>query len=143
MQSIDTHDADSDQPTGDRAALTVGRVEDLPEGSVKTVELSRGRELALYRVDGEFYATENFCPHKGAPLAEGRLCDHVIECDWHGWQFDVRSGRCLTVSESIRTFKVFIEDDLVKIEVESAALREESTAEDLLAERSNSDEPAA
>ena len=106
VQAIDTNDADSDQPETGREALIVGRVEDLPEGSGKTVELAAGRELALYRVNGEFYATENFCPHKGAPLAAGKLCDHVIECDWHGWQFDVRTGECLTVPEKIATYEV-------------------------------------
>ena len=115
MQSIDTHDTDSDQPSAGRDSLIVGRVEDLPEGSIKTIELSAGRELALYRVNGEFYATENFCPHKGAPLAEGKLCEHVIECDWHGWQFDVRTGECLTVTEKIATYEVMIEDGLIKI----------------------------
>lgn len=80
-----------------------------------TVELSGGREVAVYCVNGEFYATENFCPHKGAPLAAGKLCDYVVECDWHGWQFDVRTGECLTVSERIETYAVVVEDGVVKI----------------------------
>ena len=71
----------------------------------------------MYNVDGEFYATENFCPHKGAPLHEGTLCGHIVECGWHGWQFDVRSGECLTVRDRIRTYTVFVEYDLVKIEL--------------------------
>ncbi len=115
MQSIDTHDLDSFQPAENPKALIVGPVEDLPEGSVKTIELSAGRELALYRVNGEFYATENFCPHKGAPLAAGKLCAHVIECDWHGWQFDVRTGDCLTVPEKIATYEVMIEEGVIKV----------------------------
>ncbi|HAF23146.1 MAG TPA: hypothetical protein DCK93_09605 [Blastocatellia bacterium] len=55
--------------------------------------------------------------HKGAPLAEGVgvLCGQVIECDWHGWQFDVRTGECLTVKERLETYEVVIEDRLVKI----------------------------
>ena len=115
VQSIDTHNQAADQPKEARNAVDAGRVEDLPEGSCKTIELSGGRELALYHVNGEFYASENFCPHKGAPLAAGKLCNHVIECDWHGWQFDVRTGECLTVSEKIPTYEVVIEDGFVKI----------------------------
>jgi 3-phenylpropionate/trans-cinnamate dioxygenase ferredoxin subunit len=117
MQSIDTHNPVSEQLTGSQKAFDAGRVEDLPDGSCKTIELPAGRELALYNVNGEFYATENFCPHKGAPLAEGTLCDHVIECEWHGWQFDVRTGECLTVPEKLETYQVVIEGGLIKISI--------------------------
>jgi len=115
MQSIDTQNTNSGQPTDARRALDAGRVEDLPDGSCKTIELPAGRELALFNINGEFYATENFCPHKGAPLTEGALCEHVIECDWHGWQFDVRTGECLTVPEKLLTYEVFVEDGSIKI----------------------------
>ena len=115
MQSFDTHNSEAEQPKEARETVDAGRIEDLPEGTCKTIELSGGRELALYRVNGEFYATENFCPHKGAPLADGKLCDHVIECEWHGWQFDVRTGECLTVSEKITTYEVCVEDGLIRV----------------------------
>ena len=90
---------------------------EMAQGSSKTIELPEGRELALYNVNGEFYATENFCPHKGAPLTDGTLCEHVIECDRHGWQFDVRTGECLTVTERLETYEVVVADGLVKIMV--------------------------
>ena len=115
MQSIDTHNQETEQLKEAQKLVDACRVEDLPEGSCKTIELSGGRELALYCVNGEYYATENFCPHKGAPLAEGTLCNHVIECEWHGWQFDVRTGECLTVSEKISTYRVAVKDGVVKI----------------------------
>ena len=51
----------------------------MPEGRGATVQLLSGMELALYHVGGEFYAIENFCPHKGAPLADGRLAAHTVE----------------------------------------------------------------
>jgi len=95
--------------------LTVGAVHDLQPGACISVELPGGDELAVYNVDGEYYATENFCPHKGAPLSEGVLCGHVIECGLHGWQFDVRNGECLTVPDKIRTYEVLVEDGLIKI----------------------------
>ena len=115
MQSFDTHGLPVEEPQQTPQTVSAGRVEDFPEGTCKTIELSPERELALYRVNGEFYATENFCPHKGAPLAAGKLCDHVIECEWHGWQFDVRTGQCLTVSEKISTYAVVVENGMVKI----------------------------
>ena len=115
MQSFNT-EAD-DEPTSASAAQTliVGATDDIRPGACIRVELSDGDELAVYNVDGEFYATENFCPHKGALLSEGVLCGHVVECGLHGWQFDVRSGECLTVRETIRTFEVQVEEGLVKV----------------------------
>ena len=90
---------------------------DLQPGTSISLELPDGTELAVYNVDGEFYATENFCPHRGARLTEGILCGHIIECGLHGWQFDVRTGECLTVRERIRTYKIIVEDDLIKINI--------------------------
>jgi 3-phenylpropionate/trans-cinnamate dioxygenase ferredoxin subunit len=115
MQSFNTHESPLEAQQQTPKTVSAGRIEDFPEGTCKTIELSPESEIALYRVNGEFYATENFCPHKGAQLAAGKLCDHVIECEWHGWQFDVRTGQCLTVSEKIATYRVVVEEGLIKI----------------------------
>jgi nitrite reductase/ring-hydroxylating ferredoxin subunit len=77
--------------------------------------LRDGSELALYNLGGEFFAIENFCPHKGAPLADGRLCGHTVECDLHGWQFDVRTGECLTNKADLEAYEVVIEDGQIKV----------------------------
>ena len=114
MQSLDTDNQDLEQKET-QPAVDGGRVDDLAVGNCKTIELPEGRELALYNVNGEFYATENFCPHKGAPLAAGTLCDHTIECDWHAWQFDVRTGECLTVREKLETYEVVVEGGVIKV----------------------------
>ena len=98
--------------------VTVGRVEDVPEGRCATVELHDGRELALYNVGGSFHAIQNFCPHKGAPLADGELRGHTIECALHGWLFDVRTGACLNrPDEPVESYEVLIEDGWIKIKV--------------------------
>jgi nitrite reductase (NADH) small subunit len=105
------------KPAREGRTITVGRVEDVPPGRGATVELLDGTELALYNIDGEFHAIENFCPHKGAPLADGQLCGHTVECDWHGWRFDVRTGHCLTNASTVESYTVIIEDGLIKIQV--------------------------
>lgn len=117
MQSFDTDSDETEKAARSGQIVTVGHVEDVPHGQGVTVELSDGRELALFNVNGEFHAIDNFCPHKGAPLASGTLHGHAVECDWHGWQFDVRTGSCLTVREQIKVYRVFVEDGLIKIEV--------------------------
>ena len=115
MQSFNTETDDEAPPPRDRETFIVGVTGDLQPGACIRVELPDGDELAVYNVDGEYYATENFCPHRGAPLNEGVLCGHVIECALHGWQFNVRSGECLTVPDRLKTYEVLVEDDLIKI----------------------------
>ena len=105
-------------PSREGKLVTVGRVEDVPEGRGATVELHGGKELALYHIDGRFHAIENFCPHKGAPLADGTLCGHAVSCDWHGWRFDVRTGACVNrVADAVETYEVVVEDGWLKIKV--------------------------
>ena len=106
MQSFDT-----------KQTFIVGRIDDIPPSACISYELPDGSDLAIYNVDGEFYAIENSCPHRGAPLTEGVLCGHIVECGLHGWQFDVRSGECLTVPDQIRTYQVTVENGLLILSV--------------------------
>jgi len=105
------------KPVREGNKVTVGKAEDVPAGRGATVELLNGAELAIFNVDGKFFATENFCPHRGAPLADARLYGHIIECDWHGWRFDVRNGDCLTTDCPIESYEVVIEDGWIKVVV--------------------------
>ena len=52
-----------------------------------------GRVVALANVAGAWYAIDGLCPHQGGPLGTGVLCGTVLTCPWHGWQFDVTTGR--------------------------------------------------
>ena len=71
--------------------VTVAKVQDIPPGTGRTVDV-RGIWIALYNVDGTFYAIDNACPHAGGPLGEGKLNGTIVECPWHGWKFSVVSG---------------------------------------------------
>lgn len=71
--------------------FTVAKLSDLDEGTCLSVEAG-GRWIALYNVDGNIHATDNTCPHAGGPLGEGTLEGEVVECPWHGWRFNVRTG---------------------------------------------------
>lgn len=64
---------------------------EVPPGTGRTVEVD-GIWIAVFNVEGMFYAIDNSCPHAGGPLGEGKLCERVVECPWHGWKFDVISG---------------------------------------------------
>jgi len=69
----------------------VGTVRDLAPGEGKVVEVG-GHEVALFNVNGTFYALNNVCPHRGGPLGEGFLEGEIVTCPWHGWKFDVTTG---------------------------------------------------
>ena len=118
MQSFSSKFFNPKRPARTGKTVTVGRVEDVPEGRGATVELDGGKELALFNVAGRFHAIENFCPHRGAPLADGCLTGATVECDWHGWRFDVTTGACLNrPEEPVETYEVVIEDGWIKIKL--------------------------
>jgi nitrite reductase (NADH) small subunit/3-phenylpropionate/trans-cinnamate dioxygenase ferredoxin subunit len=71
--------------------VTVARTEDIPPGTGKTVQ-ANGVWIALFNVDGVFFAVDNTCPHAGGPIGEGKLSGEIVTCPWHGWQFNVRTG---------------------------------------------------
>lgn len=51
------------------------------------------RMVAVANVDGTLHAIDGLCPHQGGPLGRGTLCGTTLTCPWHGWQFDVTTGR--------------------------------------------------
>ena len=104
------------KPKREGRKITVGAVEAVPAGRGATVKLKDGTEVALFNVGGAFHAIENFCPHKGYPLADSRIYGNIVECDLHGWRFDVRNGQCFTQTDcNIETYEVLIEDGMIKI----------------------------
>lgn len=106
------------KPDRDRKIVKVGRLEDVPEGRSATVQLKNGNEVALFNVGGKFHAIENFCPHKGFPLADSHLYGNIVVCNLHGYRFDVQTGQCFTKSScSIESYKVVIEDGWIQIVV--------------------------
>jgi 3-phenylpropionate/trans-cinnamate dioxygenase ferredoxin subunit len=76
----------------------VAALEDVPPGTLKAVRV--GREyFAVANLDGAVYALENECPHRGGPLAGGKLVRGQVACPWHGFRFDPRDGSAVMPSE--------------------------------------------
>jgi len=97
--------------------FTVARVDDVPPGAGRIVRAGE-RELALFNVDGEFYATQGQCLHLKGPLGDGELEGPVVTCPWHGWQYDVRTGENeFDGALQLETFEVVVENGDVKIAV--------------------------
>jgi len=89
-------------------SVVVARADEIAPGERKLVRVG-SRSIGVFNVGGEYYALRNRCPHQGGPLCEGfqfaplrsegpgeyaRGADgEIIRCPWHGWEFDVRTGR--------------------------------------------------
>lgn len=84
---------------------------DVPEGDVIGIKVA-GKEIALYDVEGEVFATDNLCTHGAARMSDGFLEGREIECPLHQGRFDVCTGKamCVPLTENIRTYPVKIEN---------------------------------
>ena len=92
---------------------------DVPQGDVIGVAVG-GRQIALYSVDGDVFATDNICTHGHARLCEGFLEGHEIECPLHQGKFDVRTGRptCAPATEALRSYPVRVEGGRVWLAID-------------------------
>jgi nitrite reductase (NADH) small subunit len=72
--------------------LRAARKDEIPAGSIREFQVD-GTTLAIANVDGKFYAIDNTCLHRGGPLGQGQLSGKAVTCPWHGWQYDVTSGK--------------------------------------------------
>lgn len=72
--------------------IRVARTDEILPGQVKVVQVDQ-KQIALFNVEGRFYAIYNICPHEGGPLAEGRRKGCVVYCPWHDLAFDLRNGQ--------------------------------------------------
>lgn len=92
---------------------------DVPEGDVVGIVVA-GRDVALYEVEGQIFATDNLCTHGAARLSDGFLEGQEIECPLHQGRFDVCSGKalCAPLTEDIRTYPVRIENGRVLLQLD-------------------------
>lgn len=72
--------------------VKVASASDLKPGENKVVNVN-GTDVALFNVEGKFFAISNTCLHRGGPLGEGVLEGDVVTCPWHGWRFNVKTGQ--------------------------------------------------
>ncbi len=103
--------------------VTVAFTHEIPLGTGRTVEVD-GVWIAIFNVDGTFYAIDNTCPHAGGPLGEGTLRETVVECPWHGWKFSIASGeRVGNPNFQVACCEVRIQGDAIQVAI-PPALRE-------------------
>jgi nitrite reductase/ring-hydroxylating ferredoxin subunit len=101
--------------------IRAAAVADLAPGTPHLVE-AEGTRLVLVRVGDDVHALGDTCSHKGGPLSGGKLSGTRLACPWHGWMYDVRTGRCVFPARggAVPSYPVRVEQDVVWVELPSA-----------------------
>lgn len=96
--------------------VMIAKTSELKPGQGKTVQ-ANGKQIALFNVNGQFFAIDNSCAHRQGPLGEGELDDKTVTCPLHGWQYNVTNGECVMPGMAhVPTYKVTIKEDQVFVE---------------------------
>jgi nitrite reductase/ring-hydroxylating ferredoxin subunit len=105
-----------------RIRVKIGTKADLPPCNQVREFMASGKMLCIANVNGEIYAADNQCLHWGGPLGQGRIVEGRIECPWHGWTFDPKTGEGppKAAGRKLPTHPVTIEGDDVFVEIEAA-----------------------
>jgi NAD(P)H-dependent nitrite reductase small subunit len=92
-------------------------VADLPPGRGAEVTVG-GRAIALFNVDGAFYALSGRCPHRGGPLGQGFVDGSQVSCPWHNYTFDVTTGRNVVSADlQVERYEVRVEDGQICVKL--------------------------
>ena len=98
--------------------IQVAKVGDIAPGEARGVEAG-GKRIALFNIDGTFYAIDDTCTHRGGPLSEGMVMGAEVTCPWHGAVFDVTSGALLgaPAPRDVARYAVRVEGEDIKVEL--------------------------
>jgi len=99
-------------PTFVRACAT----SEIAPGTGKPLAVA-AKDVAVFNVDGTFYAVDNTCPHRGGPLGEGELEGCAVTCPWHAWTFDLKTGESLTDDLKVACYETKVEGESVLVGV--------------------------
>jgi nitrite reductase/ring-hydroxylating ferredoxin subunit len=110
--------------------LTVCPVADLPPGEMRKVEVAGGEPIAVYNVDGTYYATADTCTHALASLTDGDLEGDEVTCPVHWARFNVRTGKplCFPATVPLAMYPVQTVDGIVTVLRDSAASEKETVS---------------
>ncbi|MCX7018372.1 MAG: nitrite reductase small subunit NirD [bacterium] len=99
--------------------VSAAKMDEIEPGSGKSVSV-RGVKIAVFNVNGQYFALQDTCPHRGGPLGEGTADESAVSCPWHGWEFDLATGQCVTMAgEQVKTYKVRAENGGVYVAMET------------------------
>ena len=97
--------------------VKVCKTTELKTGCGRSIDVN-GKLVAVFNVEGNFYAINDTCGHRGGPLGEGELDGTTVICPWHGWRYNVTTGENeLLPSLPIETYAVKVEGEDVLVEI--------------------------
>ena len=98
--------------------IKITETKELPPGKAAAFDVE-GSRIAVFNVDGTFYAIDDTCTHSGGPLCEGEVEGLKVTCPWHGADFDLKTGAVLgpPAGEDVRAYKVVVEGNDLRVEV--------------------------
>ncbi len=97
--------------------VEVATTADVPAGRVIARTVG-DRTIAIYHTASGFFATDNTCPHRGGPLADGDLIGDEINCPWHLWGFDVATGLCAGNREiAVATHEIRVDGERILVKL--------------------------
>ncbi len=95
----------------------VAKVGEIPDGGGAPFEVN-GRVIAVFLVNGEYFAIDDNCPHQGAPLCDGLVQSKTVTCSWHGWRFSLEDGRWLDSPRTrVGSYPVRVVGDEIQVQV--------------------------
>ena len=99
-------------------STAVANVADVLPGTMIHVEIE-GRQLAVYNIDGKYYATDDICTHRKARLSDGYLDGRVVQCPLHFGKFDVITGQPLNppCKIPVATYPVSLDNQRVLLDL--------------------------
>jgi nitrite reductase (NADH) small subunit/3-phenylpropionate/trans-cinnamate dioxygenase ferredoxin subunit len=96
----------------------VAHVGAIPEGEGRAFDIN-DQLIAVFLDNGTYYAMDDACPHQGAPLSDGIVCEKTVTCTWHGWRFSLEDGRWLDSPRTrVTTYPVRVQGDEIQVAVE-------------------------
>lgn len=99
------------------AFVRATKMAEVPPGMIRELQLD-GKVIALANVGGKLYAINNVCLHRGGPLGQGELSGQVVTCPWHGWQYDVTTGKLVAnPAVGVEGYAVEVRGDDVYVDV--------------------------
>ena len=97
--------------------IRAAKTSEIPAGSIREFQLD-GKTVAVANVGGSFYCIDNTCLHRGGPLGQGVMEGKSVTCPWHGWQYDVTTGKVgMNPSVGVACYKVEVRGEDLYVEI--------------------------
>lgn len=98
--------------------VTVAEVSEIEAGKSKCVEVN-GKKIAVFNVDGQYYAIDDRCSHAGGPLSDGDVSEGEVTCPWHGAVFQLKTGKVCSgpAQKDLAVYPVKIENGKILLEL--------------------------